>query len=327
MLETAAINRTWLAGIRSILTAPRPTAKVRRVARSGYDAASMQRLRAVLLAAGLAAPAPAQAPPPPPPPVRDYDAHVAALRPRLPHERFTIVVQPPFVVVGDEEPAVVRRRAERTVRWAVDLLRKEFFDADPDAIIDVWLFKNRASYEKHTRTLFGEKPTTPFGYYSAKHRALVMNIATGGGTLVHEIVHPFVAADFPQCPAWLNEGLGSLFEQCEERDGRIRGLPNWRLAGLQKSLADDSVPTFAALTATTTTEFYGEDRGTNYAQARYLCYWLQEKGLLQRFYREFRRDHRADPTGHAKLLALLGSPDVKACFTEWKRFVLDLRYP
>jgi hypothetical protein len=134
----------------------------------------MHRLRAVLLVAGLAAPAPTQTPLPPPP-ARDYDAHVAALRPRLPHERFTIVVQPPFVVAGDEAPAVVRRRAERTVKWAVDLLRKEFFDEDPEAIIDVWLFANRASYEKHTRVLFGERPTTPFGFYSAKHRALVMN--------------------------------------------------------------------------------------------------------------------------------------------------------
>ena len=25
---------------------------------------------------------------------------------------------------------------------------------------------------------------------------------TGGGTLVHEIVHPFLRANFPECPAW-----------------------------------------------------------------------------------------------------------------------------
>ena len=35
-----------------------------------------------------------------------------------------------------------------------------------------------------------------------------MNISTGGGTLVHEIVHPFIEANFPACPPWLNEGLG-----------------------------------------------------------------------------------------------------------------------
>lgn len=292
----------------------------------------MAKLEVCLLVASIVAPpTPTQtAPQPCPPasrPARDYDAHVAALRPRLPHDRFTIVVQPPFVVVGDEAASVVRRRAVRTVKWAVDLLRQEYFEKEPEEIIDIWLFADRDSYEKHTAQLFGDKPTTPFGFYSARHRALVMNIATGGGTLVHEIVHPFVAADFPQCPAWFNEGLGSLYEQCEDRQGRIAGLPNWRLAGLQAALAADTVPTFAALTATSDSEFYGEDRGTNYAQARYLCYFLQEKGLLQRFYREFRRDHGTDPTGYATLCRVLGRPDMPAFFAQWKQFVLDLRHP
>ena len=31
------------------------------------------------------------------------------------------------------------------------------------------------------------------------------------------MVHPFVEANFPDCPAWFNEGLGSLYEQCAER--------------------------------------------------------------------------------------------------------------
>ena len=48
-----------------------------------------------------------------------------------------------------------------------------------DKIIDIWLFKDKESYQRHTRELFGETPTTPFGYYSDEHRALIMNIATG----------------------------------------------------------------------------------------------------------------------------------------------------
>ena len=51
-------------------------------------------------------------------------------------------------------------------------------------------------------------------------------VATGGGTLVHEIVHPFMRANFPECPAWFNEGMGSLYEQCSEVNGRIAGLTN-----------------------------------------------------------------------------------------------------
>ena len=86
------------------------------------------------------------------------------------------------------------------------------------------------------KSLTGNEPGTPYGFYSAKHNGLFMNIATGGGTLVHEIVHPYVEADFPNAPPWLNEGLGSLFEQSADRDGHIVGLTNWRLAGLQRAI-------------------------------------------------------------------------------------------
>jgi len=75
-------------------------------------------------------------------------------------------------------------------------------------ILDIWLFQDAASYEKNTLLLFKEKPSTRTVTIQARHKALIMNIATGGGTLVHEIVHPFVEANFPACPPWLNERPG-----------------------------------------------------------------------------------------------------------------------
>ena len=257
----------------------------------------------------------------------DYAQHIMKLKPRLPHARFRIVIRKPFVVIGDERAAMVRWRADSTVRWAVEALRKDYFEQDPPHILDVWLFKDKASYEKHARQLFGRTPHTPFGYYSAHDRALVMNIATGGGTLTHEIVHPFMAANFPACPAWFNEGLGSLYEQCRSRDGRIVGLTNWRLAGLQAALKADQVPTFKQLTATTEHEFYNQDQGTHYAQARYLCYYLQEQGLLRKFYHKFVAEHESDPTGYKTLQSVLGEEDMAAFQEKWKAFVLKLRYP
>ena len=258
----------------------------------------------------------------------DYAAHVERLRERLPHDGFTIVIRRPFVVIGDEPPDVVRRRADDTVGWAVDKLKTSYFDRDPDTILDVWLFKDRSSYERHAKQLFGRRPSTPYGYYSPADRALVMNIATGGGTLVHEIVHPFMRANFPECPAWFNEGLGSLYEQSTERDGKIVGLTNWRLAGLQDAIRAKKLPPFASLLATSDDDFYRRDAaGTNYAQARYLCYYLQERGLLERFYREFVANHAEDPTGAATLKRVLGEKDLSAFQRRWETFVLDLRFP
>lgn len=256
----------------------------------------------------------------------DFAPHVAALKKRFPPPDFHIVVEPPFVVIGDQSRSSVERWSRGTVRWAVEKLKQGYFAEDPDHIIDIWLFRNRGSYMKNAKRLFGSVPTTPFGYYSPGDKALVMNISTGGGTLVHEIVHPFMAANFGACPAWLNEGLGSLYEQSSEREGRIVGLTNWRLAGLQEAIAKKRVPSFEVLTSTTTAQFYGEDPGTNYSQARYLCYYLQERRLLRKFYRAFAASPTLDPTGYKTLVRVLGCKDMADFEREWRNFVLQLRF-
>src|SRR5258706_4233635 len=216
----------------------------------------------------------------------DFARHLEQLKKKLPSSGFTVIIQPPFVVIGDEPAESVREHSENTVKWAVDKLKQDFFTKDPKEILDIWLFQDAASYERNTLALFGEKPGTPYGYYSSTHKALIMNISTGGGTLVHEIVHPFVEANFPACPPWLNEGLGSLYEQCGEVNGHIHGFTNWRLPGLQQAIKSGKVPSFKSLSAMDSNAFYNEDKGANYGQARYLCYYLQEKELLLKFYKE-----------------------------------------
>jgi hypothetical protein len=260
----------------------------------------------------------------------EYDAKLAEVRNLLaevPDEELHLVVEPPFVVVGNEDEATVRRHAASTVRWAVRLLRADYFAEDPAEILVIWLFGDADSYQRLTAKLFGDHPDTPYGYYSSRHGALIMNIATGGGTLVHEIVHPFVAANFPGCPSWLNEGLGSLYEQSGEREGHIVGFTNWRLAGLQQAIRARKLPSFRELCATTDDGFYSEDPGTHYAQARYLLYYLQEQGALSRFYHAFRAARGRDPTGYATLMSVLGTDDMEAFQRAWESWVLRLRFP
>lgn len=256
----------------------------------------------------------------------DCQRHLRKLRPKLP-AGFTAVIEPPFVVLGDESPGRVRQRAVNTVRWATTRLKALYFTKDPKRIIEIWLFKDRTSYRKHAKQLWDDEPGTPFGYYSDDNGVLVMNIATGGGTLVHEMVHPFVESNFPEAPAWLNEGLGSLYEQCGERNGRIWGFTNWRLAGLQQALRKGVVPSFKELTATTSHQFYQQDKGTNYAQSRYLLYYLQSKSKLVPFYKLFLRHRKKDPTGYASLRQILGNPDMATFRSQWEKFVLALRFP
>jgi len=257
----------------------------------------------------------------------DYEKHIEQLQKKISTKDFTVVLSPPFVVIGDESPEMVRRRSEGTVKWAVEKLKTAYFKQDPRQILDIWLFKDKESYETNCKRLFGKKPDTPFGYFSQEDKALVMNISTGGGTLVHEIVHPFVAANFPNCPAWFNEGLGSLYEQSGELDGEIHGYTNWRLPRLQESIRKGKLTSLKMLCQTTDTDFYEKDRGTNYAEARYLCYYLQQKGLLKTYYRRFLANRKDDPSGYKTLKTVLERDDMDEFQKQWESYVLKLKYP
>jgi len=259
----------------------------------------------------------------------DYQRHIDALKKknyRL--GKLTYLVEKPFVVVGNESPAQVRYRARETVRWAVRMLKKDYFPKDPKEIITIWLLGDKTTYQSACRKLTGSAPGTPFGFYTSTYQALIMNISTGGGTLVHEIVHPFMDANFPKCPPWLNEGLASLYEQCGTRDGKIIGHTNWRLAGLQQAIRAKTTLPFRDLCALSETKFRNNDvRGNFYAQSRYLCYWLQERQLLRKFYHAFHAAQTQDPTGYKTLVETLGRPEMEKFRAQWETWCMDLRFP
>jgi len=258
----------------------------------------------------------------------DYAQHVLALRERLRTVpgKFTVMIEPPFVVASDLSREGLRGYSKALIRRAVDSFKAEYFTKDPAHIIDIWLFKDRTSYRANALRLFGDRPDTPFGYYSPSDHALVMNIKTGGGTLVHELVHPFVEANFPGAPPWLNEGLGSLYEGVGWPRGKIWGFPNWRLPGLQEAIRQRALPGLEELMRQSEAQFYGPGSGTHYAEARYLLYYLQDRGLLRTFYHRFLQNRASDPDGVKTLKQVLQIEDLRAFQREWERYVSKLSW-
>ena len=118
---------------------------------------------------------------------------------------------------------------------------------------------------------------SPYGYFLRRSRALVMNIATGGGTLVHEMVHAMMAYDFPNAPTWLDEGVASLFECCTIEDGRILGRVNWRLPVLCDGFHDKRFVHLEELLTMPERTFRNSEASMHYAESRYLCLYMQEK--------------------------------------------------
>ena len=215
--------------------------------------------------------------------------HVAKLRLKAPKE-FTILTAPPFVVLGYDSLEIVKQHTRRTVKWAVDKLKQDYFMSNPSEVISIWLFNEDASYQKHAKLIFDDTPTTPYGYYSAVHRALVMNISTGNGTLLHE--------------------------QSAKRNGHIHGLMNWRFTRLEHALREGRLIAFEKLTAMNEREFYGGPDNPNYnqhyAKSYYLCFYLQDMGPLIKFYREFTADIKKDPSRYQILQRVLVEKSMEA---------------
>ncbi len=251
----------------------------------------------------------------------ELDVRAADLKTRVGKDGFTVLVEAPFVIVGDEAPAAVKSHATNFLRRYIGLMEKDFFAERPDKLIEIWLFKNEKDFRAGAKKYFDDTPDTPFGYYSPDHAAMIMN-ADGLGTLSHELVHPYVEKNFPAAPSWFNEGLASLYEYPGERKGHIIGHVNWRLPNLKKEIKADTLPAMTKLVATSSDDFYNAPYDA-YAFARYLMYYLQEHGKLVDFYKAF-HDDKKDPTGKAALEGVLGE-SLDDFEPKWRKWVLALQ--
>jgi len=243
---------------------------------------------------------------------------------RFEAEHMKCIVSPPFVVAGDGSGQQVRRYLDNTILAATRSLQKKFFNAKPDQPILILLFEDDKHYRKLAKDWFGDEDVSRFGYFRHDN-VMLMNVATGTGTLVHEMVHALIKPDFPNVPSWFNEGLGSLFEQCTLANDDIRGLVNWRLPDLQRAIRTNKLRPLANMISDP--DFYDDDNvGLNYAQARYLLMFLQESGQLDAYYKLFRATRGDDPKGLKQLKQIIAPQSLDEFEKDWRAWVLKQRF-
>lgn len=166
--------------------------------------------------------------------------------------------------------------------------------------ITLALFSDGKRYKK-VAAEFGPSPSD-LGFYMPGVRIALANVGYSVGNLRHEMVHPMIDDDFPACPAWLNEGLGSLYGTARWNKDHFDFLINYRLKDLQRALRADTLPTFDELARSTWKEVHGPDASVYYALGRYILVYLDRKGTLSTFYADMRAA-TGNTTAQAKLLA------------------------
>ena len=248
-------------------------------------------------------------------------------KPKFDAEKFNYVVSGPFVIAGNGSQSRIERYRDQTVLAAARALHAMYFDAEPADPVLILLFESREPYARLAKKWFDDDDVPHYGFFRRHENVMLMNVGTGTGTLVHELVHALIAPDFPSVPDWFNEGLGSLFEQCSiGRDHQtITGLVNWRLPALKQAIRKDELRSLVEMIEDE--RFYDPQHvGVNYAHARYLLMYLQEKGLLTSYYQRFRDNCADDPTGLKTLRDVAAPRGMDALEREWRAWVLTLHF-
>ena len=246
-------------------------------------------------------------------------------RERFDAEDLRYTVGGPFVIGGDASAARLKEYRDNTILAAMRALNATYFNTDPSEPVLILLFENAESYQRLAKKWFGDDDVPHYGFFRRSDHTMLMNVGTGTGTLVHELVHALIAPDFPDVPDWFNEGLASLYEQCSIHGDAIRGHENWRLGDLQEAIEKDQLRTLRQLVEDA--EFYNDAHvGMNYAQARYLLMYLQEKDLLKKYYQDFRENIEADPTGLKTLEKTIAPSALEQFEADWRKWVITLKF-
>ena len=215
--------------------------------------------------------------------------------------RFSSIVHPPFVILGDVETARLDAPLSRDDWPAARAMAISYFDTPPDEPISIVLLSGDEMYESCVERLDGERRGAFAGCYQRNDHRIVVNLSTGDGTIAHELAHALGHFDFPAMPEWFDEGLASLHEEARFSKDHLRivGIPNWRRRYLVSALENGTLRPLESLVAAPRVR--PNEQAIDYAHARYFCLFLQERGLLEPFYRKFRLAIGSDPTGAADI--------------------------
>ncbi|HTL33691.1 MAG TPA: hypothetical protein VL326_11230 [Kofleriaceae bacterium] len=219
--------------------------------------------------------------------------------------------------VDGEVNAKQAKQVEALVEAVVADVERRFTQPakKPDAHVKLLVYSDADRYQTEAAKL--GPVISDWGFYMPDQRTAIANVGVSIGNLRHELVHPLIGDDYPTIPAWLNEGVASLYGSAKLGKHGFTFLVNYRLLDLQKALKAGTLPTLAQLAATTADDMHGDQAMMYYAYARYVLLYAETKGTLSKLYADLRA---ADPSKHASILA--SYVDEKA-FRAWAK---KLRY-
>ncbi len=215
-----------------------------------------------------------------------------------------------FVVFSDLGEELTYKLIDTDMRNTIDAMSGSFCNKLPTKVTPIYLFEDFERYKEFVLKNYdiAENDISPYGFFKISKNVIVVRYVSWKGSILHEITHCFTRSDFPGMPSWFDEGFASLNEKSVFKDGKLIGEFSLRIIPLRRALENNTYTTIEFLMKTNDEELYGKRTSFYYAQSRYLLMYLQEKGLLESFYKNFRDTYHEDETGISQLETLIKKP-------------------
>lgn len=203
------------------------------------------------------------------------------------------------------------------------------------------LFRNRITQPLHVVLLAREDNDAMLengvgGYFNPQTNQLVCGdlpsmTLSRSNVVVHEFTHALHFADQAARgqphPIWLIEGLASLFESATVVDDRLVPRHSARLATVRAAAQRGQAIPWRRIMQMSQPTFL-QDAGLAYAQARYMLFYMWERGLLKRFYDEYTNtsSFQGDRTALESFEVAFGRP-IDEVERDWRAWVLEQQEP
>jgi hypothetical protein len=171
----------------------------------------------------------------------------------------------------------------------------------PDKLLTVYILRNQQALRQTAQLVHGIKlPDPNIGYSNLADLSLLgLGDAKQLGTLYHELFHLIVRTDLGDIPAFLDEGLASLYSVSRWENKKLIGDSRpWRLDELReaRSASDQllKIPSLDKLINYSWDEFDGQETknvcqvAVNYALSNFVMIYLQKNNLLQQMVTAFK---------------------------------------
>lgn len=186
-----------------------------------------------------------------------------------------------FFIVGPYSEQGLDRHYERGLKDAYRIFKREYFNDDQEYLITIVISDDPYELVSIVERMYAQVSMpvyAPFlGLFSAADSLVVATIGGGYGTLLHELMHALITADYPRAPGWLDEGMATLYERSKWTRTRLIGLPNWRM----EFVGQENIPTLKEFD-----QMLRRRIKTKYdlAYIRLLMLFLDQKAVVNQFY-------------------------------------------